>query len=132
MTDLERAQAEFARDRFATDCCGAEIDEARPGYARCSMTLQPQHCNAMGRPMGGAIFTLADFAFAVASNFDQTPAVSLTAQISYLAAARGSRLTAEAVQVKRGKNTCFFDVTVTDETGAAVARMTVTGYVLNP
>ena len=131
MTNLERAQAEFAKDRFATVCCGAVIEDVRPGYARCTLQLQPDHCNAMGKPMGGALFTLADFAFAVASNFDQTPVVSLTTQITFLSAAKGQRLIAEAKQVKRGKNTCFFEVSVMDELGTLAANVLVTGYVLN-
>ena len=130
MTDLERAREEFSRDRFATECCGAVIEEVRPGYARCTLQLQPEHCNAMGRPMGGAVFTLADFAFAVASNFDQTPVVSLPTQITFLGAAKGKTLTAEARQVKRGRSTCFFEVSVTDELGTLAANAAVTGYVM--
>ena len=68
MTKLEEARAFFAGDRFATEN-GAVIDEIGEHYAICSMEITPHHLNAAGRVMGGAVFMLADFAFAVASNF---------------------------------------------------------------
>jgi len=80
--------------------------------------------------MGGAIYTLADFAFAVASNgFSQRAVVSVSCSISYLAAARGETLTAEARRVKEGRSTAFYTVDVADDTGAKVAVMTVTGFI---
>jgi acyl-CoA thioesterase len=56
------------------------VEEVRPaghGRAQAKMTLQPHHCNALGTVHGGAIFTLADFAFAAASNSHGTVAVAL-------------------------------------------------------
>ena len=44
-----------------------EIEEVDDGYAKCSLEIQPHHLNAANTVMGGAIFTLADFAFAVAT-----------------------------------------------------------------
>lgn len=61
-------QEKFIKDLFVSEGLGAVIDEASYGYARCSMEIEPRHCNALGIPMGGTIFTLADFAFAVACN----------------------------------------------------------------
>ena len=61
---LEQIQKVFANDRFATDN-GAVIEQVDEGYAKCWLEIQPHHLNAAGTVMGGAIFTLADFAFAV-------------------------------------------------------------------
>ena len=58
----------FEKDRFAAET-GAVIDEIDDRYARCSLTLEAKHKNALGAVMGGVYFTLADFAFAVASNW---------------------------------------------------------------
>ena len=60
---LEQIQKVFANDRFATDN-GAVIEQVDEGYAKCWLEIQPHHLNAAGTVMGGAIFTLADFAFA--------------------------------------------------------------------
>ena len=77
MTKLEEARAFFAGDRFATEN-GAVIDEIGEHYAICSMEITPHHLNAAGRVMGGAVFMLADFAFAVASNFGHPADVTTT------------------------------------------------------
>ena len=73
----------FSNDRFATDN-GAVIEQVEEGYAKCWLEIQPHHLNAAGTVMGGAIFTLADFAFAVASNWNKPLHVSTTSQITYL------------------------------------------------
>ena len=127
MTDLERARKVFAGITFATKSTGCVIDAVGEGYARCSLTLRPEHMNAMGVPMGGAVFTLADFAFGVASNFDRDVFVSTAADVHFLAPARGKRLVAEAREIRCGRRTCLFSVEVTDETGAQAAYLTVTG-----
>ena len=80
--------------------------------------------------MGGAIFTLADFAFAVASNCAGTPVVSLNSQITYLSAAKGERLIAEAKRVRKGRSTGYYRITVSDELGTMVAEVVTTGFVV--
>ena len=64
-TALEEVRERFSQDRFAT-VNGAVIEAVGEGYAKCSIILNETHRNALGAVMGGAIFTLADFAFAVA------------------------------------------------------------------
>jgi hypothetical protein len=80
--------------------------------------------------MGGAIFTLADFAFAVASNFQRSVTVAQAAQITYLAAAKGTVLFAEAREVRSGHSTCFFQADITDEFGTKVAFFTGNGFII--
>ena len=63
---LHEVQERFANDRYATEN-GARIEAIDDGYAKVIMDLDPHHYNAVGGVMGGAIFTAADFAFAVAS-----------------------------------------------------------------
>ena len=130
MPTLEEIRAAFAADRFATEAAGAEIQLAEPGHAVCTMTLRPIHYNAAHTPQGGAIFTLADFAFAVAANsFAERVSVSLQHDITYLAPARGKVVSAEARCVKSGRSTCLYTVDVTDDAGTHVAFMTVNGFV---
>ena len=68
MYDLEYLREFFKDDIFATKMLGAKIEEARDDYAKCSFKIDSNHMNAKGIVMGGAIFTLADFTFAVATN----------------------------------------------------------------
>lgn len=125
--ELEQIQKVFANDRFATEN-GAVIEEVGEGYAKCWLEIQPNHLNAAGTVMGGAIFTLADFAFAVASNWNKPLHVSTTSQITYLGTAKGRRLIAKAHKVKEGRSTCYYLVDVTDELGNAVAHVTSSGF----
>lgn len=124
---LDEVRERFSQDRFAT-VNGAVIDEIREGYAKCSMILNDTHRNALGAVMGGAIFTLADFAFAVASNWNKNPQVSLNASVSFLGKAKGEQLIAEAHKIKEGRKTCYYEVMVSDEHGNQVAHMTCNGF----
>ena len=118
--DIEEARAFFAQDRFAT-VNGMKLDELYEGGCVCSVELRDDHRNALGNVMGGAVFTLADFAFAVASNSDHRPGVGLEAHIHFLSAAKGSKLIATASRVKSGRATGVYEVKVKDDLGRDVA-----------
>ena len=126
--ELKELQERVRSDRFAA-AMGAEILEARPGYARCGLALGELHRNAAGGVMGGVTFTLADFAFAVAANCEKLATVSLSSQIAYLSRPKGERLIAVANRVKEGRSTCYYTVDVTDELGTPVAQVTTTGFI---
>ena len=129
MTKLEEAQAYFEQDRFATEN-GAVISELGEDYAVCTLKLTSRHRNALGNVMGGAVFMLGDFAFAVASNFGKRPTVSTTSQITFLKAAKGDRLTARAEMVREGRTSVYYEVSVRDEFDNLVARLTASGAVI--
>ena len=124
---LDEVRERFSHDRFAT-VNGAVIDAVGEGYAKCSMALNETHRNALGAVMGGAIFTLADFAFAVAANWQEQPVVSLDASITFLGKAKGNILIAEAKKIRAGRRTCCYMVEITDELGSQVAHMTSNGF----
>ena len=125
--NLEEARAYFEGDRFAVEN-GMVIDAIGEGTSACSMTILPRHLNANGGVMGGAIFTLADFAFAAASNNVHRPTVGLQVSINFMSPAKGTRLIARARCVKDGRTTCVYAIDVTDDLGRDVARFTGTGY----
>lgn len=129
MNYLDDARERFAADLYATEATDIQIDAAEPGYARCSFAPQPKHMNAVGTIQGGALFTLADFAFAVASNIGGSTTVSLTSQITFHTVARGDRVTAEARQIRAGRTTCYYNIDITDSTGRLVATAVITGYI---
>lgn len=124
---LEDVRKIFEGDRFATEN-GAVIEEIGDRSATCSLLLTDSHRNAMGAVMGGVYFMLADFAFAVAANWENMGCVSLRSDISFLGAAKGKKLTAKAVCIKDGKTTSCYRVDVTDALGNLAAAVTVTGY----
>lgn len=127
---LAQLREKFVNDLYVSKGLEAVVDEASYGYAKCSMEIQPHHCNALGIPMGGVMFTLADFAFAVAANQNGREVVTQASQITFLTPAKGNRLIAAARQMKDGRKTCFYQVVVADETGTEVAFVTVNGFVV--
>jgi acyl-CoA thioesterase len=110
----------LAADQFIRRC-GIELLEVRPGYARTRLALQPHHWNALGFVQGGAIFTLADYAFAAASNAHGTVAVGINVSISYMKAAKFGTLIAEAKETARNFKLGTYTVEVKDEQGDLVA-----------
>ena len=87
----EEIEAVFAQDRFATQAAGCRVVEGMRGHAVCEMELADVHRNAMGNVMGGAIFTLADFALAICCNIGEEPTVSVDWNISFFRATKGTR-----------------------------------------
>ena len=132
MTGAEWAQQAFKDDAFAMEQVGTEILDAKENYAKLRVHLQPKHRNAMGQVQGGVMFTLADFAFAVASGYARPVTVSLTAEIKYMSRCKGDALIATATCLKDGRRACFFGVEITDERNTKIAYITVTGFRFPP
>ena len=128
--DLEEARKFFSGDLYATKTTGIVIDEVGNHYAKCSLQLNEGHKNAYGGVMGGAIFTLADYTFAVASNFRQPQTVSVTSQINFVGMAKGTSLVAESVLIKDGRSTCLYTINIQDNLGNKVAFVTISGMKL--
>jgi acyl-CoA thioesterase len=131
MKSLEEVRKIFSNDRFATENF-AVIDEIGENYAKCSMKLNDRHKNAMGGIMGGVVFTLADFAFAVAVNHEEMKTVSISSSISYLGVPKGSSLVAETFLIKNGRSTCCYRIDVDDNLGNKVAEVMITGLHKSP
>ena len=128
MGTLQEAREEFSKDLYATKLSGVVIEELGENKCRCSMHLTDDHKNAYGGIMGGAIYTLADFAFAVASNFEKDVAtVSLVGTSTFLSMTRGEVLYAEAKLIKDGRNNCFYDVRISDDLLRDIAVVSFTG-----
>lgn len=125
---IEEVRAFFGQDRFASEACGCEVLEASHGHGMCAFTIGPQHMNAQGNVMGGAIFTLADFALAIACNMGENPTVSVQSSIEYFTMTRGTRLIATADADKSGRSLGFYTVNITDDLGVSIARMTATCF----
>ena len=123
---LEEVRAIFSNDRFASDACGCRVVEAARGHAVCEFDITAGHRNEKGGVMGGAIFTVADFAMAVASNVGSPTTVSVSSTIEFMSAARGTRLIATADVEKDGRTLGFYRCVVTDELGTPVACATQT------
>jgi len=117
-----------SRDPFA-NLLGIELIELRKGYSKAAMTLRDNLLNFHGIAHGGAVFSLADFAFSAASNSHGQAAVALNMEINYRRAVEaGTRLVAEAKEESLGKRTGLYYITVTTEDGKLIASCHGTVY----
>jgi acyl-CoA thioesterase len=124
MTDLRTF---FQGDRFAARN-GIELLEVEAGRALARLTLDDRHLNAAGVVQGGAVFTLADFAFAAASNSRGQVALAIEAHVTFLRAVRAGVLLAEAREESGSRRLSTCTVRVTDEKGGLVALFTGTAF----
>ena len=130
MSDLEKAREFFNGDFYATKATGIIIEEVGEHFARCSFDITRNHQNAYGGVMGGATFTLADYTFAVSSNFNQPQTVSVTSQINFIGMAKGKKLISESHLIKDGRTTCLYGIDITDDLGTKIAYVTISGMKL--
>ncbi len=124
---LQEVREIFRNDKFATEN-GMVIDEIGDHYAKCSVQLTECHRNAMGGVMGGVHFTLADFAFAVAANWQNMGTVALNTDIAFIGTVKGDSLTAEATLVKDGRSVCCYHIIVKDNLGNIAADIKTVGF----
>lgn len=126
---LEEAREFFYKDKFAVNT-GITLDELSEDEAVCSLNVTDEHRNAYGGVMGGVIFTLADFSFAVLSNQIHQLTVAQQVDIHYLSAPKGDKLIAKATCRKNGRTSSIINVDVSDDLGRDVAQFIGTGFKL--
>lgn len=114
-------------DRFASEA-GAKICHIEPGYAQVSMEVTTRHLNAAGVCQGGAIFTLADLAFAAVANSHKNITLSLSANIAFLKSVSSGTLIAEARETFNHAKIPYIEVRILTDKGDLVAILTSTGY----
>ena len=117
-------------DRFAT-FIGLELVKMEPGYAVVKMDIMEKHLNGVNMIQGGAIFTLADFAFAAAANASGQATVGLNANIAYFQASKGKTLIAEAKEVSSSQKIAHYNVDVFNENKDHIAQVSFAGYKKN-
>jgi acyl-CoA thioesterase len=131
--ELEKFRSFFAADRWAA-AAGAVIDSVGEDLVECSMEIADVHRNAGGAVQGGAIFTLADLAFAVHSNLamvlgaDVGITVGQSCSISYLKSSRGKRLIARSACLSKGRSMSVYRISVSDDLGVPIAEMIGNGF----
>lgn len=117
----------FEKDVFAKNN-GIKLLEAAPGYAKACMEITSAHYNSVGILHGGALFTLADFTFAVASNSHGRVALAIDAEISFFKATSTGILTAEAKEIALNNKLGTYLVEITNEAKEHIAHFKGTVY----
>lgn len=116
-----------AEDKFARHS-GVELLEVKPGYARARMKIEPYHLNGAKTVHGGAIFTLADFAFAVASNSHGSLAMGINTSVSFVKAGISGALHAEATEEACNPRLGTYLVRIIDDNHDLIALFQGTVY----
>ncbi|MDR0372164.1 MAG: PaaI family thioesterase [Nitrososphaerota archaeon] len=131
--DLEQIRNHFKKDHFATEN-DVVIDSVTADCVVCSIELNTSHRNSVGGVQGGAIFTLADLAFAVHSNLawvcgeDVGVTVGQSCSISFLKSTKGNRLTAKSACLFKGRSVSVYRICVEDDLGVPIAEMLANGF----
>ena len=110
---------------------GLKLDAIEEDRAVMSLPFRDEVVTIGSVVHGGAIGTLIDTAATAAAWATPTPPENLRGStvalnLSYLTAANGVDLRAEAKVLRRGRNLSFIDVDVTDGEGKLVAKGTAT------
>jgi acyl-CoA thioesterase len=117
---MQKIEAFFQKDKFA-ELTGIKLLDVSEGRAKAMLEITDNHLNSAGTVHGGVIFTLADFAFEVASNSYGTLAVAINAQISFFKAVSAGVLYAEAKELSLHPKLASYTIDVTNETGELIA-----------
>ena len=111
--------------------CGITLTRVAPGEAEAELEITPQMMNSRNVVQGGAIMTLADFAFAGAANAMGHTTVSTGVTTHFLRPGTGNKLFATARKIHHGRMTCLYQIEVTDEQGKKVASVSVSGFTVD-
>lgn len=98
------------------------------GESVAEMTVSEKHLNGVNIIQGGALFTLADFAFAAASNSHGRIAVATNANITFFKGVSSGTLTAYAKELNSGKTLSHYSVDILNEEGTKIAYFTGTAF----
>lgn len=124
---MEHIKKFFEGDVFAKHC-GIEILEVGPGTARAKMEVKPHHMNGAGVVQGGAIFTLADLTFGLASNWHGNVALAINVSINFITSTREGTLYAHAKEVNFNHKLSNCQVDITNEKGVLIATFQGLAY----
>ena len=125
----EEAREYFKKDVYAYNS-GMVLEELDEDCAVCSLPIHEGLLNANGGVQGGAIFTLADLAFAALVNNLHMPTVAQQVSVNFLNAPKGNKLFARAEIKKDGRSASVVNVSVTDDTGRDIAQYVGIGFKL--
>ncbi len=128
MPDSEQI-ARMKKDRFICDLVGIHLEEVREGYAKSSLQIRPEHLNGVGIVQGGVLFSLADYTFAAAGNWD-VPMIGIENHITFLSSVSEGTIYAEAKEISRSGHFSVSEVRVTNEKGTLLAFLTGRGYLM--
>ena len=114
-------------DRFASGN-DIRLTKVEPGYAEAELIISEKLLDGNDAVQGGAIFPLADIAFAGAANSENEGMVTQCSNLTFLRPGTGSKLFATARVIHRGRTTGLYSVEIRNEQGKLVASGQMNGF----
>lgn len=124
---IKKLEAILLNDRFAAHN-EIRLVSVGIGEAVAEMIVSEKHLNGVNIIQGGALFTLADFAFAAASNSHGRIAVASNANITFFKGISSGKLTAHARELNSGRTIAHYQVDIQDEKGNEIALFNGTAF----
>jgi acyl-CoA thioesterase len=126
VVDQERITALLAADPYAASL-GVKLLAVDEESVTITMDITRQHTNFLGVAHGGAVFSLADCAFSLASNAPGDRAVAIdTHMVLSAPVVPGDELTAVVEEVHRGRTLATYRVIVRRADGRVAGHFTGT------
>ncbi|MGV8078873.1 MAG: PaaI family thioesterase [Syntrophales bacterium] len=116
------------------DLLGLELTDVKKGWARVRLAFDRKLVHPLGIAHGGAVFSAADSAVAMAliGLVDRSETfTTIEMKLNYLKPFERGAITAEAVIVHKGSRTALGEVEVRDEEGGMVAKGLATYMILD-
>jgi len=108
---------------------GIELIDIKEGYSKIKMIVRQEMMNGLNVVHGGIAFSLADSAFAFACNSRNNLSLALETSISFLKPVFANDiLTAEAKEIRNGKNTGVYLVEIKNQHEQLIALFKGTCY----
>lgn len=118
----EQIVSEMMETDIFSKWLGIEVESIEPGKCQASMTVRADMVNGFRIAHGGITFSLADSAFAFASNSHGRKAMSIECSINHVAQVNvGDRLTAVARESSLSNKLGVYHVEVHDQNEKKVA-----------
>lgn len=125
----DRVKELFDRDAYV-EALGAELVSVSDNSLVVALDVEDRHLNFLGGGHGGMVFSLADCAFSLASNSAGPRAVAIDTHMVFTApAVSGTRLTATATELSRGRTLGTYHVKVVRDDGRVAGIFTGTVHI---
>ena len=106
-----------------------KVENLTPGHSEVSMKVEATHTNAAGVCHGGVVFSLADVAFALASNSHGNMALAMDVSISFIKAVKpDTKIKAICNEKHKGRSTGQYIIEVKDDKENLVSIIKATAF----
>lgn len=129
----DQAIEALCRENHFMNYNNMKLVDCAPDSCTVELTIHKDSLNPYGMVHGGALYTMADCACAMAARMDGRRYVTLSGQLNFLLSAREGDVIRAVSHIRhRGRTTALADVDVTNLSGRILSTGSFTFFCLNP